>query len=245
MSRRPRSTPIWMAALVAGLATAATAHNAGFTAFAVPIDDIEVDGSLRDWPDAVPTYRVESVLKGFPSYDGDDPTPTDLTARFRVGWSPDAQRLFVGVEVRDDRVLLGNNPSGTDALELYIDGSHGRQDPQQYLMFPGDATYAIFGTSRNPTLNRGDIDHAGAMGAWATHGDTIVYEWSLQLFQAYPEGRIRLEAGQRVGLDVVAVDKDESGRGATWLSWSPGPGKVTNSRRLGNVVLLWSTEALA
>jgi hypothetical protein len=231
--------------LVVALATAAAAHKGAFTALAVPAEDIQIDGSFGDWPATAPTYRIESVLKGYPNYDGDDPEPEDLTARFRAAWSPEAQRLFVAVEVRDDDIALGSTPSGTDALELYLDGTHGTEDPQQYLMFPGDgATYQIFGTSRNPTLNRGDIDAAEGLGAWAIHGDTIVYEWSLRAFESIPKDPVRLTARQRIGFDVVAVDKDGASNSATWLSWSPQGGKVSNADRLGDLYLLASPATL-
>lgn len=235
----------WALLLVVALTMPATAHKGSFTALAAPIDSITVDGVLDDWPTGLPVYRLESVLKGYPGYDGEDPEPEDLTARFRVAWNEDAQRLYVGIEVRDDRVEMGSTPSGTDAIELYLDGSHGRQDPQQYLMFPGDgATYQIFGTSANPTLNRGDIDLAQGRGAWSTRGDTTVYEWALRPFASYPDTVLPLAARVRFGFDLVAVDKDEAGRGATWMSWSPQGGKVANANRLGDVYLLSSMAML-
>ena len=44
--------------------------------------------------------------------------------------------------------------------------------------------------------------------------------------------------------DLVAVDADASGVGATWLSWSPGGGKVTNGNRLGDLELLPYAQTL-
>lgn len=231
--------------LVGGGTSMAAAHNLGFTAMAVPLDSIVVDGDLADWPTHVPVYRIETVLKGYPNYDGSDPEPEDLTATFRIAWSPPLQRLFVAIVVRDDRRELGSGPSSTDAVELYLDGTHGQADPQQYLMFPGDATYAPFGTSKNPTLSDGDIDVAGGRGAWTVVGDTIVYEWSLQVFEAYPDRRAHLEAGRRIGFDVTAVDKDVASKGATWLSWSPGGGKVVAESRLGDIVLVSKARIVA
>lgn len=231
-------------ALVAALATGAAAHNLGFTAMAVPVDSIAVDGSLADWPDA-PAYRLDAVLKGWPSYDGQDPPPQDLTAWFRAAWSGRTQRVYLAVAVRDDRLTLGSGPSSTDAVELYLDGSHGQVAPQQYLMFPGGATYAPFGSARNPTLNDGDIDAGGGSGAWTAAGDTVVYEWSLQAFEVFPAQKARLVAGQRLGFDVVAVDKDGSAGNPTWLSWSPEGGKTGDSGLLGDLVLLADADALA
>jgi len=233
------------ALLCTGLvASPAPAHNLGFTALAVPVDSIAVDGSLDDWPDGAPAYRLEAVLKGFASYDGTDPAPEDLTAQFRVAWSPRRHRLYVAVTVRDDRRMLGSGSSSTDAMELYLDGSHGTRDPQQYLMFPGDATYSVFAASDNAVLNDGDIDAAGGRGAFAVTGDTIVYEWSLQAFASFPGPALQLEPGMRLGFDVVAADKDDETKGATWLSWSPGGGKVSNPGRMGDLVLLSSAGEL-
>ena len=219
--------------------TAVRAHNGGFTALAVPVPSINVDGFLDDWPDHVPVYGIHSVLKGFFGYDGSDPTPDDLQATFRVAWHPAAQRILVAVTVIDDRLNLGSGSSDTDALEVYVDGSHGVEDAQQYLMFPGDGSYGGIGETPNPPLNK-----AGATGAWTVRGDTITYEWSLQAFEDYPGMATVLSAGQRIGFDVVAVDKDASGKGPTWMSWSPRGGKASNPDRLGDIYLLSSTDAL-
>ena len=222
----------------------AFAHNLGFTALAVPIDSIVVDGALDDWPASVPSYPLGAVLKGYPSYDGRDPSPDDLTAQFRVAWSPSSHRLYVAVTVRDGQRNLGKGSSNTDAMELYVDGSHGTRSPQQYLMFPGDASYSPFGTSGNPVLNDGDIDAVGGRGAYTDIGDTIVYEWSVQAFAAFPGKPLRLEPDMHLGFDLAVVDKDEEAVGATWLSWSPSGGKVANAGRMGNAVLLSSAAQL-
>lgn len=234
-----------VAVLCMGLvASSASAHNLGFTALAVPVDSILVDGSLDDWPDSAPVYRLEAVYKGSGTYDRDDPTPEDLTALFRVAWSPAANRVFVAVTVRDDRRMLGEGFSGTDAMELYVDGSHGTRNPQQYLMFPGDARYSTLDAPGNPVLSDGDIDAVGGRGAYTEVGDTVVYEWSVQAFAALPGEALRLEPNMHLGFDMAVTDKDAEDRGATWLSWSPTGGKVTNPGRMGNLVLLSSASQL-
>lgn len=224
--------------LLFGSTRGSVAHNLGFTALAVPVDSLVIDGAAGDWPASAPRYPLESVLKGYPTYDSQDPTAEDLTAWFRAAWSPRRHRLFVLLEVVDDQRALGSGAASTDAMELYVDGSHGEHDPQQYLMFPGSASFSPFDSSDNPTLNRGDIDTAGGVGAWTESGDTIRYEWSVQSFENLPGKPSELTAGRRIGFDLVAVDKDQSGRGATWLSWSPTGGKVANASRLGDVTLI-------
>jgi hypothetical protein len=215
-----------------------SAHNLGFTALAVPLDSITIDGDLSDWPKDLPAYQLGAVLKGYANYDSSDPSPEDLTSWFHVAWNPEQSRLYIAVIVIDSETILGSTPSSTDAIELYVDGRHGDDDPQQYLMFPGDATYRLFGTSTNPTLSGGDAVAAGALGEHRAVGDTSFYELSLQL------GPEALRKGERISFDVVAVDMDSDAIAATWLSWSPQGGKVSNSSRTGDVWLLGSPGVL-
>lgn len=111
-----------------------------------------------------------------------------------------------------------------------------------YSSFSG---FSPFGTAQNPTLDEGDIDSAGTVGAWTSSGDTIRYEWSVQIFDTFPGPPLPLSAGQRIGFDLVAADKDEAERGATWVSWSPAGGKLSNANRLGDVTLLGSAQTVA
>jgi hypothetical protein len=240
-----RLCSILLVATVAALALApvGVGANSGFIAYAPPWEQITVDGSLEDWPQGVPSYPLESVYKGSSSYDAEDPDSTDLRARFRAVWSPTAQRVYVALIVHDDRLALGDGVTSTDVCELYVDAdrSSGLGEPQQFLMFPGDASYNIFGTSRNPTLSGGDVDATGVVGSWGVAGDSILYEWALPLLLERGQPLL-LQPGTRIGVDVVAVDKDAGQRPPTWLSWSPGPGKVANPESIGELVLLPSME---
>jgi cellulose/xylan binding protein with CBM9 domain len=219
--------------------------GSGFVAYIPPLEPITVDGSLDDWPADVPAWQLDAVFKRG-GYDPEDPEPDDLTARFRAAWNADTQRVYVAVIVRDDRLSLGTGVTNTDVCELYVDGdgSSGPAAPQQFLMFPGDASYDIFGGSQNPTLSDGDANASGVLGAWSVSGDTIVYEWALPPLLDRRGDRELLRPGLRIGFDAVAVDKDTDARGSTWLSWSPGGSKVANPDRIGELVLLPSLDAV-
>lgn len=225
----------------------AAAANSGFVAYAAPVEGIQVDGSLVDWPAELPSQQLEAVYKAFGAYDTEDPQATDLAASFRAAWCREAQRVYVAVVVIDDRLTLGSGVTDTDVCEVYFDadGSDGPDEPQQYLMFPGDGSYNIFGTSRNPTLTDGDVDASGVEGSWSVAGDTLTYEWSLRPYAHTPSQPLTLKPWTRIGFDAVAVDKDEEERGSTWLSWSPGGGKVGSPSRIGEIVLVHSPEAVA
>ncbi|MEW6754863.1 MAG: YIP1 family protein [Candidatus Latescibacterota bacterium] len=226
------------------LAPAGAGAGSGFVAYAAPVAGIAVDGSLNDWPADAAVWALDAVFKGSPGHDPEDPAPADLAAHFRVAWSPQEQRVCVALVVRDDRLTLGSGITNTDVCELYLDadGSGGPASPQQFLMFPGDASYNVLGGSGNPALSGGDIQATGAQGTWAAAGDSLVYEWSLSPGRGSGQGALPLAPGMRLGLDLAAVDKDEKARGPTWLSWSPGPSKVANPERLGELVLLASQE---
>lgn len=93
----------------------ATAYNDA-VAIALPVDGIQIDGDLSDWPKDLPVYRIRMNTD---AYGPTDLTGTrldssaDFSPRFRVGYSVQEQLVYVALEVRDDILTLG------DGCEIY------------------------------------------------------------------------------------------------------------------------------
>ena len=81
----------------------------GRTAFAVPLSRITVDGKLDDWPEDMAVYkpRENTDVYGSTDLSGTDlDISTDFSPSFRVGYSVEAQKIYVAMEHRDDRVQV-------------------------------------------------------------------------------------------------------------------------------------------
>ena len=82
----------------------AAAYNDA-VAIALPVDGIQIDGDLSDWPKDLPVYRIRMNTD---AYGPTDLTGTrldssaDFSPRFRVVYSVQEQLVYVALEVRDD-----------------------------------------------------------------------------------------------------------------------------------------------
>ena len=118
-----------------------TAHaEQGKVGLAYPVRDITVDGNLDDWPDELIRY---------PLLHNDDGAPilgeSDFKGEFRIGYQPEENALYVGVDVQDDDVVIqGHGGQGwnsqewnsQDGCELYIYGHKpGENAPTQYRLW--------------------------------------------------------------------------------------------------------------
>ena len=209
--------------------------------YAPALAGITIDGQLDDWPPAMPRYPIDKFFGDGPGdgrdEDGMSPgtnlsTSKDLSAAFSVGYDPANQLVYLGVIVRDDKVVLGHSrPLDTDAVEVYIDGLHSERriaDPgndneawnqlglanfpvQQYIAIPG--TGRIYGLRQvtNPVLIAGDLRKTKTRMAFSRKGDVTTYEWAIQVFDQYPDMPTNLEPGKRIGFDIAIGDKDAPG----------------------------------
>ena len=80
-------------------------------AIAVPVEGIQIDGDLSDWPKDLPMYRIRMNTN---AYGPTDLTGTrldssaDFSPHFRVGYSVQEQLVYVALEVRDDSLTDGD-----------------------------------------------------------------------------------------------------------------------------------------
>ncbi len=169
-----------------------------------------------------------------------------------AGYDPDAGLVYVAVVVRDDHLVVGfKSPWDTDAVEVYVDGTHkGRhyQGPYpddasvlpalQYFAVPGQG--AAFGDPEglNPAMACGSIKKTKTQMVCSRTGDVTVYEWAVQVFDQFPDTPTRLVPGKRIGFDVAVVDKDSEQEKPAWVCWGPmGALKMLDASNLGDLVL--------
>jgi hypothetical protein len=152
-----------------------------------------------------------------------------------VGYDPQKDLVYVAVEVRDDRVVIGNNYNATDACEVYVDG---RPDvPMQYVLVPGAGGSYLPGAP-NPNLYRGDIYKTRTQAAYSRKGEVTIYEWAVEAFERYPDRSLELRPGARLLFDVVVVDKDAPHGDYAFVCWGPKDGaKYDGANRVGRLEL--------
>jgi len=230
--------------LAVSLLTATSSAQQGSTAKEFSIEapalsGIKIDGKLSDWPPAIPRYSIRNFVIFPPEYgyngleDADLSTSPDLSAAFSVGYDPSEQVLYLGVIVRDDKLVIGHrNYLDSDAIEVYVDGLNSKKDVpfpvpngpdamhwwdftdlstmpvHQYVAIPSPGP--VYGTKyqTNPILMAGDLKRTKTRMAFRREGDVTIYEWAIQPFDIYPDQPTRLEPGKRIGFDLAIVDRD-------------------------------------
>ena len=200
---------------VAPLPTERTAH-------AIPLDGITIDGRLDDWPGAMAAYPIDRVSE---YYKPDPPEgPEDLTANFHVGYDAAESLLYLAIVVRDeDVVVLPDRPSYNtqDLCEVHVDSRPRSGDGRafaRYAMVPGPGRF-VPRARGNPAFLDGLPRFADVLGAYTNRGRLTVYEWAIPVQPGFQHGG-PIEAGVKIGFDVVVSDADGRGLGNR-VTWTP------------------------
>lgn len=234
--------------LILSYTTRCHAHS-GETAYAVPLEGITIDGTLEDWPESLYVYPIER--RSHSIYNPILPDGSiDYSGNFQVGYDLKNNVLYVAVVVIDDDfVVKQENPNvrNQDVCGIYIDADHSGGDSnaegrQLYVMVPGPGKWAKR-LDENPSLNQGDNTASGMRGAFAIEGNTVTYEWEIPLFSTFPDQRFQIQAGKKIGFDLLIGDADGQDN-ATYLHWTPGGGKNNSSDLFGHLVFLNGYEDL-
>ncbi len=234
------------------------AQKGAATAYAAPLSGIRIDGKLDEWPKDMVHYYILNNRIPFANYGENGLAGADLTTSpnlspyFMAGYNADAGLLYVAVVVRDDRLVVDSkSPWTSDAVEIYVDGTHkGREyqgpwpdDPSvlpalQYYAIPGQGAAYGDPEGMNPAMACGSIRRTRTQMVYARTGDVTVYEWAIQVFDRFPDTPTKLLPGRRIGFDVAVVDKDYEQEKPAWVCWGPaGSLKMLDSGKLGDLVL--------
>ncbi|KAA3663895.1 MAG: hypothetical protein DWQ04_08520 [Chloroflexi bacterium] len=169
-----------------------------------------IDGSLSDWPAAVPILSPFRVYQ-HESWDGSD----DVTAVWRIGW--DDISLYIGVIVEDDihaQINTGNQLFKGDSISLQLDTSaidNGETlvspDDYQLDFSPGNFTtlpasaFRFQGTAENRMLDA--LGHAITIEALSTDNGYVI-----EAAIPWNDLNTRPEAGQVLGAALNVTDND-------------------------------------
>ncbi len=237
-------------ALLTGIHGPSHAHNKR-TAYAIPLPGITIDGKLDDWPDHMASYPIEWVSSAYKSTPPDG--PEDLTAGFFVGYDLEVNSLYLAIVVRDEDLVVhpeAPNVVTQDLCEIYVDADHsgprpgdlqsgGEKDAQKYVMVPGPSRFKPL-VDGNPALSGGgDTKLSGVQAAFVRLGESLIYEWSIPLFEHFPSKRLQIQAGKTIGFNVVVNDADGTEDG-NWITWTPGG----RPDRLGDLAFVQDYEGL-
>ena len=86
-------------------------------AIAVPLDAIQIDGDLADWPEDMPIYNLrerEYAIRPIDAKGALLDTSADFSPHFRVGYNLQEQSIYLAIEARDDTLFEG------DASMVYL-----------------------------------------------------------------------------------------------------------------------------
>ncbi|WP_161991910.1 serine hydrolase [Flagellimonas algicola] len=189
-------------------------------AYAVPMDDIEVDGNLSEWPADVISYPIKNAELGTAPDSHED-----FQGNFRIGYNAAQSEIYIAMEISDESLVVESPElsfwDNQDGLELYIN--------EESLKSGSPVTqYSEYGNDRNAYGARTAWDKVEMVKSMTDTGKTV--EWKVKLDR-------NIEEGMSLGMDLVVVDKDEDDS-FTWFSWGRGTQKVANPDRLGNVIFI-------
>jgi hypothetical protein len=111
------------------------AADNGDVALGVPVEGIEIDGDLSDWPAHMRRYEITQDPTGSPPSDA-----ADFAAWFMAGYSVEENALFVGIEVQDESIVVGDpdmpasiqNWNAADGVEVYVGRNGSAAPPGQW-----------------------------------------------------------------------------------------------------------------
>jgi len=217
----------------------ASAHS-GVVALVTPVEGIEADGDLGDWPDDLPWQQIDKTAYGH------QPTGAeDFSGRFRMGFDRSENSLYVAVEVEDESTILDpvawTSWDRQDGCEVYLDMAHGDRDsPAVQCAVYGKWRMGAYGKVPMAFGEQG----LGVYGEVATarQENRHQYEWRLDV-EGMGQGEWHLETGTVVGLDVVVCDRDADGS-FSWTAWGRGQSKVNRTEHRGDAILVEKETAL-
>ncbi len=142
-------------------------------ALAYPVEKIEVDGDLSDWPRNQIRYPISKVL---PILIAPAQEVSDIGAYFSAGYNCLAEQLvYLAVVVQDDSHVVGHNSHlDTDAVEVYIDGASVRNAYRSQAR----KSVRIGSTSTSPSFPSSSMWRFQGRGrCMASRGPRVLWSW--------------------------------------------------------------------
>lgn len=189
-------------------------------AYAIPLDEITLDGDLSEWPKDMAKYQIINTELGKAPKNKED-----FQGNFRIGYNMEQNEVYIAMEIIDESMVFESSDQSfwdnQDGLELYIN--------EKSLKSGSPVTqYSEYGEDRNAYGERRTWSNVEMAKNKTGNGKTV--EWKVTLDK-------KIEKGMSLGIDLVAIDKD-SDDSFTWISWGRGTQKLANPDRLGNLIFI-------
>ncbi|TBW26546.1 serine hydrolase [Gramella sp. KN1008] len=210
---------------------------ANYLAYAYPMDKIDIDGNLNDWPTYLPKNDI-SMLPYNDKIEGEG----DFKAYFQVGYNQNKNVLLFSIVVEDDSFVEDTSNdakwSTQDTYSLYIDEKHE-------LNHSGVVKYTfnkLFGDQSDPKISW-DPEIAQLQNwnnltyAIETIGKKRIIEFQLKLTE-------KIQRGKVVGIDFVLIDKDIDESENSYVAWKNSVWKESDAGKLGQIMILDSQDKL-
>jgi RNA polymerase sigma factor (sigma-70 family) len=230
------------------------------SAVAYALSGITIDGRLDDWPKDLRLYPIRNQLMKLKSYNTEErDTSQESDAYFMVGYDRIAELIYLAVVVPDrDVIAKPGGVLGTDAVEVYIDGTFSTRtlnEPSEDWQYPLDAAtmpvlqyvavpgpVAAYGDpwDGNPSLLYAKTKQTATKMRYQHSGDVTTYEWAIKAYDRYPDRPTRLHSGKRLGFEVAVVDKDQPKLPPYFLTWGASPVRFKgfDAGSLGELILV-------
>ena len=214
----------------------ALAHNGALT-YAYPMQSIEVDADLSDWPANLTKNPISFYQYGFKPENEDD-----IRGYYIIGYNEALQEVYVGVEMIDDAYVRNEeNPAywAHDMQVLYIDPQHKSESTGVFALEVNEYFRKIVDQKVNwdPFVLNSSWDMVDVKAK--RYDDKTIYEWKIKL-----DGYI--QKGRTIGFDYVVFDKDSKDGNSNTVGWGPDEGiKHECSACLGDVLLISPETKLA
>jgi len=210
----------------------------GQLAYAYPIEGIEIDGDLSDWPATINWFQVstEHVAGDKKSKAG------DFSARFSTGYNLKQQSIYVAIEVKDQTHWVDEQNQQAwntqDSVILYIDPKHDQQGSGPILFTAIGPHRELLGQafSWDPGIAQASLDQVNAKVL--RKDDTTIYEWQIKPKQL-------IQTNTSIGLEFLICDRDgEDQQSEPCFTWGPRTGMSQSAGRIGDLLLLKADQSL-
>ncbi len=230
------------------------------SAVAYALRGITIDGRLDDWPDDLCLYPVSNQLRMHESYKTEKrDTSQESDAYFMVGYDRQAELIYLAVVVPDQHLIAKpDGVMGTDAVEVYIDGTFSDRtlaEPSQdwrqtldaatmpvlqYVAVPGSVSAYGDPWNDNPSLLYAQSKQTATTMRCQHMGGVTTYEWAIKAYDRYPDRPTRLHSGKRLGFEIAVVDKDDPKLPPCFLTWGEPPVRFKgfDAGSLGELILV-------
>ena len=221
------TTILLILVLLASFAKTSYTHN-GKLALAYPLEGINIDGDLSDWPNDGIRYPI------LYQEDGDSLRgPGDFKGEFRIGYNVQDNVLYVGVEIEDDLVVRSvwshqeeHSDYSQEVCTIYLSTNHqvGDVTPERFHIWLRDDSLAV-----------SDLDEGSIEVRTKWDDSTYVIEWRINI-KAISNDLIHLHPELVMGFDVEIWDEDGDNI-FSLMAWGRGTGKDRRSSKLGDLIL--------